>query len=214
MTRGRSARAVAAASAFLIGVMLAGCVAAPQEPGPPSAEEVDEYVARMLDLTWQNTGLGTNYYLPQGEPRPLAAPDEFVAAMTECYREQGWQNETLNMSWSSETGYVLVNADGTQSSDVMKQISLFQCLSLNPADPVASGDLVSADQLAYLYDHYSSWTLPCARSAGYRVSDVPSRNVFIATTPQEWFPYSSLGGLPIERYDALVARCGNDWIDF
>lgn len=214
MTRSRGAGAVAAAAVGLAVLVLTGCVSAPHKPSPPTDEEVDAYVARMLDLTWANTGLGTNYYLPQGNAKPPAPPDEFITAMTECYGEQGWENETLNMSWDADNGYVLLDAQGNQSLDPMKQISLFQCLAQNPADPVANGQLVSADQLGYLYDRYATWTLPCIRSAGYRVDDVPSRNVFAATSPQSWSPYAQLGELSVEEYDALVARCGNDWIDF
>ena len=212
VTRRWGASAGAAASAVLAGLVLSGCVAAPQEPRPPSKDEVDSYVARMLDLTWQNTGLGTSYYLPQGDPKPLAAPEEFITAVTECYSEQGLGE--LNMSSSAENGYMILESDGEQSLDPMKQITLFHCLRLNPADPVASGELVSADQLAYLYDRYLTWTIPCVRSAGYRIDDLPSRAVFVATSPQSWYPYSQLGGLDLARYDALVARCGNDWIEF
>ena len=206
MTRSWGAGAVAAASAGLLALVLSGCVSAPQKPSPPTKTEVDAYISAILDRSWESSGLGGKMARPKFTPKPFETAVASSDKLAGCFAGTGYQLDSYY--WSPDRGYELMSSDGRPVTNDKKQLAFYTCLARFPADPVASGELLGADQRRYLYDRYSSWTLPCLWSHAYQLADVPTRADYMKQT-NLWTPYQSVTGIDTQQeYDAMVAACG------
>ena len=204
-----AALAVAALAAALLG----GCVAAPTKPAPPTEEEVDSYVRHMLDATWQSSGLDGMMERPRVKAGALEPPDEFSDSLTACYADAGF--ELKGWSWGADQGYLLVEETNVWVDAPAKQLAFYTCLAEHPADPVATGELLGERQLAYQYDRFVTWTIPCLRASGYSLDQVPTREEFLEAGGHLWEPYSAVQNVDgPESYALLTARCGQEMVDF
>ena len=164
--------------------------AAAVRPSGPTEEQIDAYVQNTLDETWLNTTLAEDYEQPFAAPAPLLPVEEWSVAFASCMAEAGYDVE--GFGWAQGGGYELFTRDGGYVEDVDKQFTFYGCIATHPQDPISSGDLISPEQLAYTYDYYERWSLPCLSAWGIPLSDVLSREEFLDTeTSGNWSPYFS-----------------------
>jgi hypothetical protein len=161
---------------------LAGCAPVATVPAQPTGEELDDLIARELELQWQYVGL------TPGDPRPtvdrirIVSLDEAEHVHRECMVDAGYEN--FNVVAGAIYG----------GATTLERLAIYVCSAQYPVLPSAYG-LFSAAQREYLYDHYVTVTVPCLESSGVRVDNVPSRAEFTASKEgvfSLWTPYDEL----------------------
>ncbi len=162
-------------------------MAQPARPAPPTEEEITAYNQSVLDATMNVAGLDgmvtretTSKNLPESD-------DDWARGMSACLSRAGYADVRIATYGKS---YLIAGGESADPSNPDEQIALYVCLADHPANPVADGRLYSAAQRQYLWNYFRDWQLPCLRLHGYRVSEVPSRDQFLArTTGRLWTPY-------------------------
>jgi len=188
------------AALVAMALLLAGCVAVP--PPGPSEAEIAEYNAELLDLTWAATGLEGVVDRPAtGSGRPLQSAAWFDATFA-CMSAQGIGN--LAITSSSESGFELYGA----WTDADDQLAFYRCAAANPIDPAGSLEVLTDDQLDYIYDYYLQSLVPCMVLNGFAPTSAPTRVEFHALAGQ-WSPYYSVDvGLGRVQYEEIESICG------
>jgi hypothetical protein len=92
-----------------------------------------------------------------------------------------------------------------------ERLALYTCSAQYPVAP-SNMNLFSDAQLGFLYDYYQTSVIPCLRSAGVKVVDVPSLQDFEETANSQlysaWSPYAELTASTLDRY-IYSERCPN-----
>lgn len=186
---------------------LTACTTDSQKPPGPSAVEIRDYEKRMLDATWNSTGLAD-----RGLTQPAWIDVEFVpaeewnTALRSCMEKAG--QDDIQFSWGTDSGYTLLTSNGEVNTNRKALKSWYNCVARFPVDPVISGDLASRAQLEYIYDFYARWTIPCLSLQGYSVQ-LPSRESFVSDTANRWWsPMWSTQVTTEEQYAKLLTVCG------
>ena len=172
-------------------LLLTGCVTEREMPPPIGDAELQSYLEDRLDAAWLNTRLdGT-----------VERPDSGTATLVDRYRDPATvQRQADCVSGLGDTDWIIAEgntgptflaADGSRV-DLSLQLGWYRCLAAYPTSP-ASVVTLSAAQLAYLYDYYQEWVIPCLTLEGYSVLFVPSRVDYIASGGIGWIPYYALG---------------------
>ena len=198
--------------ALAVGAVVVQGVASPAiaaPPAGPSQADIDNYVQRMLDETWINTGLSGELEQPPAVDVPPLSDDLWGDAFYACMAGLGY--DLVSYSWSDGGGYQLSDANGQRVDDPDQQLAFYDCVSRNPRDPSSSGELVTLAGLEYAYDYYLRWTIPCIRAQGYTFDLMFERNEFVGDGTQNpgWSPYYSVPDLadPAD-FERLRAVCG------
>ena len=187
----------------VVGVLaLAGCVVVPP-PGPTDAA-VAEYNAVMLDKSWANTGLDGAVQRPAaGSGAPLPRLEWFDATFA-CMANSGIGG--LSVGYTSADGYTLYGNNGPTDFEPNQQLAFYRCAAEHPVNPEA--ELLTDDQLNYIYDYYLQALVPCMVLNGFPPSTAPTRVEFFALAGQ-WSPYYSVDvGLSGIQYEEIEQTCG------
>jgi hypothetical protein len=193
-----NARAAALVAAALV---LSGCVATP----PPGPTEVDlaAFQARMLELSWSNSGLSGEP--PSVDPQPQSSVNDSVMAVGQCMEHAGVGGQSWE--FSSSRGYMLYGPAEGPAGDPVVQLAFYTCVAaygfVHTADEVRT-----PAQLDFIYDYFADWLVPCILDQGYALSEVPSRAEFHEIYGV-WSPYWSISpSLTTRPLEELIAVCG------
>jgi hypothetical protein len=165
------AAAVILAAASLC-VLLAGCATA--APDPPSISAAQRRAATEADLNqrWEQVAPGNPSYLRPTVPiiRYVNYVDE-GPVLAKCMREAGYPH----VAWSLTGG--IVDTDVKPVDRFPVEVAIYVCEAQYPSDPLELGYLSDAQQ-KYLYTYWNTDTVPCLRSHGALVGDLPPVGVF------------------------------------
>ena len=192
-------RAQPAAIALAALLLLAGCVATP--PPGPSADEVEAFNERMLDLTWKGTGLSGER--PVVNRTEALVMNEWIDATFACMSQSGIGD--FSLSYGPDQGYALFGSDGGGVS-AADQLAFYECAAARSV--LVTDELLSNAQLDYIYDYYLRSLVPCMVMNGFRPTMAPTRIEFHAIAGQ-WSPYYSVDvGLSGVQYEQIESVCG------
>jgi len=193
-----NARAAALVAAAFV---LVGCAAVPP-PGPTDADAVD-YRQRILERSWQNTGLAGE--APQIDATVAPTYDLAMQAVSTCVSSA--VSGGFSWGFGPADGFELMGASGGDLDDPAVQRAFYLCVAATTYPPDLSDVLTSA-QLDYIYDYLAEWLVPCIITEGYRIEAVPTRDEFHDLYGQ-WSPYASVTpSVPQRDYERLAAACG------
>jgi hypothetical protein len=178
---------LAAAAASIL--LLAGC-GARDVPDGPSDAQIEAAARAALDRQWRLSGLEGIVVQPDYVPKPIVTDREWSRLMLECMDHAG----ISQWGYDEGSGLFIEGAQPTAS----EQLAFYWCFAEYP-----KVDLVSDDQLDFIYDYYARWLIPCLESRGFNVMNAPSRKAFADADPAigPWNPYRALEQYP----DTLVA---------
>jgi hypothetical protein len=149
-----------------LSVLLVGCTAPP--PDPASITAAQRRAATEADLAMRWDQVSRNH---PGYPRPKASIVEYVNYLDEgpvlvaCMRRSGYPHVT----WSLSGGIV----DADKAPDRFRlDVAIYLCEARYPEDPLELGYLSDAQE-EYLYSYWSNETVPCLRSHGAVVANLP-----------------------------------------
>lgn len=175
-----------------ITLLLAGCVA-PAEPPGPTDDEVRAYLVDRSAQWWHSIS-------PDDAPPTVpvvraASSDEQGNLIADCLRINGFRYGFSPQA--EEVNSPLMRAQWTCAEQFPATID----------DSVRAGVFGKA-QLAYLYDYFRRRLIPCLTLDGYTVSALPDRATFLDTSigRPSWNPYTQLRRAPSD-WRPLVARC-------
>jgi hypothetical protein len=176
-----------------------GCSATRRLPDGPSEAEVRAAVKERIDRQWMLSGLDGV------RPRPLIAVQKVQQSgqwnpeLGVCLREAGIRD----WGYSPHEGLRIQNAVANPEQQMMMYI----CFARYPAV-----DVLSTDQIDYIYDYFVRWLVPCLELHGYQVGDAPTRAIFAARAVAGdglWNPYHALTRFPgsPEEQSRLLEEC-------
>jgi hypothetical protein len=195
-------RALAIVAAAASVLLVSGCASPVATPAGPTAYEELAVSQAQLDATWELTGLEGTIERP--DYRVTAAVDAWREAVTDCLAEDGIEVRRIV---SDGDGYRLMVRRGYELDDAT-QFLWYRCFAHNPP----SAGVASAEQLAYLWDYYARWVIPCITDKHYELNRLPTRDQFLATRPFQWTPYGALTDTVGDtEYSTLVAQCGPEF---
>jgi hypothetical protein len=187
------------ASVVALVACLSACASPSEPPGGPTTQQIQAAVDERLDRQWEISGL-------QGEwPRPLVAVQkvqnsgQWNPELGVCLREGGIRD----WGYATREGLRMHNAVATPE----QQMLMYICFARYPTI-----DLLSHEQLDYIYDYFVRWLVPCLELHGYRLSDAPSRTQFVARSlvgNGVWNPYHAISRFPSspEEQSSLLEDC-------
>ena len=186
--------------------VLAGCTPShPDIPGP-TTQTIERFRERQLGSMWGSFTVPYDLRRPKIEPVREIRNDEYGQVIEEClhgFREHGYR---------ALYGYRVIMAEPEATRDqIFESVALYVCLAQYPVDP--SGlDLLSKQQLDYLYDYYRRWVVPCLVLNGYDPGPVPLRKTFVSNglAGNFWTPTAELWDefdFTIDEYSMVVAKC-------
>jgi hypothetical protein len=147
--------------------ILTGCTAA--VPDPPSITAVQRKAATEADLKirWQQVEPGNPTYLRPTVPiiRYLNYLDE-GPVLAKCMHEAGYPH----VAWTLNGG--IVDTDVKPVDRFPVEVAIYICEAQYPSDPLELGYLSDAQQ-KYLYEYWSNETVPCLRTHGAIVGNLP-----------------------------------------
>jgi hypothetical protein len=194
------ARTISAAALVLaLGVSLSACTSTPELPDGPTQEQIDAALATELDTQWEVSGLEGVFDRPEIIPERIVGANQWGTGLAECLSSSGID------SWGYDPRSGFTNGEG-EGTDVEKLI-YYSCFAKYP-----SIDVLSPDQLDFIYDYFAHWLIPCLGMRGYAVEDIPSRRAFIETPPEyfgRWNPYNTISSFPqsVEAQTRLIEEC-------
>ena len=172
-------------------LLLTGCVTVREVPPSIGDAELQDYLEDRLDAAWLNTRLDG----------AVERPDSDTATLVDRYRDAATAQRQIacieglgSTEWFSgetDNGPILV-PNGETQRDPSLQLGWYRCLAAYPTSP-SFGVTLSRAQLAYLYDYYQEWVIPCLTLEGYSVLFIPSRADYINSGGIGWIPYYALG---------------------
>lgn len=185
-------------------LLLSGCVPIAQPPAGPDDSEMAAINERMLDATWRITGLTGGP--PAVEAGPATGANEWGQVVFSCMQQAGFTIQ--GFEYSLEGGAALGATSGDAVNDSPTQRAFYVCVAENPYASDRRDEVLSNEQLDYIYDYYLSWVVPCMVMNGFTPSSAPSREEF-HTVAGQWSPYYSVDvGLSSVQYEHLEALCG------
>jgi hypothetical protein len=148
-------------------LLLVGCTAA--APDPTSITAAQRKAATDADLSdrWQLVSPGDPTF-----PRPKVKIVEYVNYLDEgrllakCMHASGYPN----VAWTLQGG--IVDTDVKPVDRFPVEVAIYICEAKYPDDPLELGYLSDAQE-EYLYTYWGYQTVPCLRSHGAIVSDLP-----------------------------------------
>ena len=192
------------AAVALVALTLSGCVAAP--PPGPSGDELAAFNQHLLDETWANTGLEGVAERPEVSPGAALEESEWSASMAGCMAAGGIPSFGTN--YSSDIGFVFVPVGGSPEASTAVQLLFYDCVARHPMIPGGTFEVLSDEQLDYIYDYYKKTLVPCMIMNGFRPTTAPTRVEFLAIAGQ-WSPYYSVDvGISSAQYEDIERICG------
>ena len=192
------------AAVALVALSLSGCVAEP--PPGPSDEDVAAFNQRLLDETWANTGLEGRAERPEVSQGAALDEDEWSTSMAACMADGGIPS--FGTSYSAEAGFEFVAANGSQDVTDAVQLQFYDCIARHPMIPGGFYEVLTDDQLNYIYDYYKKTLVPCMIMNGFTPTTAPTRVEFLAIAGQ-WSPYYSVDvGISSAQYEDIERICG------
>ena len=187
---------LAAAAASVLA--LCSCGFSRSEPAGPSDAEIEAAVQAKLDRQWTLSRLQGIVVRPKTAHERVVTPGEWGDRMSECMEDMGID------SWGYNSGSGLF-IEGTVPT-ASDQLAFYQCFARYP-----TLDLLSKDQLDYIYDYYAHWLTPCIEANGYNVMNAPTRKAFVGAPRAlgRWNPYVTIETYPatLEESSRLHERC-------
>ncbi len=148
-------------------LLASGCTAAPPDPAGISAAQRKAATEADLALRWAQVSPGDPAFL-----RPRVAIVKYVDYLDEgpvlaaCMRKAGYRH----VSWSLSGG--IVDTDVKPVDRFPVELAIYVCEAQYPSDPLELGYLSDAQE-EYLYTYWADETVPCLRSHGATVADLP-----------------------------------------
>jgi hypothetical protein len=177
----------AAASVLMLPAMLVlGFRFERDVPAGPGDARLEAAVRTELDRQWQLSGLQGIVVRPDYVPAPIVTDRQWNGLMLDCMDRAGVGQ------WGYDEGSGLF-VEGARPS-ASDQLAFYWCFAAYPRV-----ELLSAEQLDFVYDYYQRWLIPCLEVRGYNVMNAPTRKAFVEADPDldQWGPYGAL-----ERYPA------------
>ena len=192
--------AAAAASVLALpGLLMAGFQFERTVPAGPSEAQLETAVRADLDRQWRLAGLEGIVVRPDYVSAPIVAERDWDRLMLDCMDRAGVGQ------WGYDEGSGLFVEGGEPTAS--DQLAFYWCYAAYP-----KVDLVSAQQLDFIYDYYQRWLIPCLEIRGYNVMNAPSRDAFVDAEPggEQWGPYGSLERYPatFSGLERLAEECG------
>jgi hypothetical protein len=155
-----------------LSVLLAGCTAA--TPNPPSISAAQRKAATEADLNerWAQVLPGNPTYA-----RPTVPIIRYVNYLEEgpvlakCMHQAGYPH----VAWSLKGG--IVDTDVKPVDRFPVEVAIYICEAQYPSDPLELGYLSDAQQ-KYLYQYWNDETVPCLRSHGVILKNLPPVSQF------------------------------------
>jgi hypothetical protein len=159
---------IVAAVLGVLCLLLAGC-ADPATPDPASITATQRKAATEADLAlrWAEVQPGNPTFL-----RPRVKIVKYVNYLDEgpvlanCMHQAGYRH----VSWTFEGG--IVDTDLKPVDRFPVEVAIYVCEAEYPSDPLELGYLSDAQE-EYLYSYWGNETVPCLRSHGAIVADLP-----------------------------------------
>ena len=166
-------------------VALCSCGFSRDEPTGPAEADVAASVQARLDRQWELSDLEGIIVRPETTFERIVSPNEWGDVMSECMHEAGIHG----WGYSAASGLFLEGGRASASD----QLAFYWCFASFP-----TVDLLSEQQLDYIYDYYAHWLTPCLEAHGYNVMNAPTRESFREAPPSRgrWNPYASLEEYP------------------
>jgi len=192
------------AAVALVALSLSGCVAEP--PPGPSGDDVTAFNQRLLDETWANTGLEGIAERPEVSPGAALDESEWSTSMAACMNDGGVTS--FGTGYSPDTGFEFVPVNGSQDVSTAVQLLFYDCIARHPMIPSGLFEVLSDEQLNYIYDYYKKTLVPCMIMNGFTPTTAPTRVEFLAIAGQ-WSPYYSVDvGISGTQYEDIERICG------
>jgi len=155
-------------------------------PQGPGAARLETAVRVELDRQWKLAALDGIVVRPDYVAAPIVTDREWNGLMLDCMQRAG----VVQWGYDEGSGLFIEGSRPTTSD----QLAFYWCFAAYPRV-----DLVSDEQLDFIYDYYQRWLIPCLETRGYNVMNAPSRKAFHHADPAigQWNPYRAL-----ERYPA------------
>ena len=189
-----STRLLTAVAIAALAISSLGACATATRPIPPNPKgpELTELTNRELDLQWQYIGLTPDSPRPTVKVVRFIGPDEAKQVYSDCM---------------TESGFPFYGANGpTDDADNYERLAIYICTAKYPQPPATYG-LYSAAQHDFLYDYYLDTLIPCVRSSGIKLNDVPSRDEYKSTTSFSWSPLDQLSKVGDDLRFVIESRC-------
>jgi hypothetical protein len=188
----------------LVALGLAACSPPPPPPEPPTAEEIAAVRAEMAQSWWDSMDLDVP--MPHVEVIEELPAQQAAARQTQCLEEANLPGVQVDGpgTWSFGGS----NSDDVGFVDV--QTLWWVCAQQYPSTDETEF-LLSASELAWLYDFYVQRYEPCVATLGIELLDLPPREYFLSETGgyPAWVPYEqSLRPVPTaDDWQVLAQRC-------
>jgi hypothetical protein len=160
-------KGVIAALLVLSCLLLAGCAATPPDPASITAAQRKAATDADLAMRWDLVSPGNPTYA-----RPKVKIVEYVNYLDEgrvlasCMHHSGYPH----VAWTLAGG--IVDTDVKPIDRFPVEVAIYICEAKYPDDPLELGYLSDAQE-EYLYTYWGNETVPCLRSHGAIVSDLP-----------------------------------------
>jgi hypothetical protein len=200
------ARAAAGIGAtMLAAVVLVGCTSAPPEPRPATDEEISALFDQQARDWWES--FACDEPMPDYEVIEVLPPELAYERQLECLKEV----EIPGASLTDDGGFIFpADGDFDDPAFLLVQERYWLCAQQYPADNMGD-QVLSQDQLAWVYDFYVERYRPCLASLGFEFVDFPRRERFIGDTAGylSWVPHDySVAPIPTpQQWQMLAARC-------
>ena len=189
----------AVASAILLVLCGAtGCALEHRAPEGPTPGEITAAVKDRLDRQWRLSGLEGIVVRPHFVNRPVVGASEWAPEISRCMARSGIMN------WGYDEGEGLFIPGHVPTTS--EQLRFYWCFERYP-----TVDLLTREQIDFIYDYYVRWLIPCLETNGYDVVDAPSRREFLDAdrSIERWSPYRALERYPAtpEESAVIAATC-------
>jgi hypothetical protein len=148
-------------------VLLVGCTTTPPDPAGITAAQRKAATEADLLYRWDQVQPGDPSFL-----RPIVKIVKYVnyldegGVLTACMHKAGYRH----VVWNLDTG--VVDTDLKPVDRFPVEVAIYVCEAEYPSDPLELGYLSDAQE-EYLYGYWADETVPCLRSHGAVVSDLP-----------------------------------------
>lgn len=129
---------------------------------------------------------------------------ERAAAHIDCLAARGFTAQAAPGPEGMGGSYSVTN----NADEAMAELTaIWACAVEYPRRPSPP---FSAEQLAYLYDYFVEFKVPCLKAAGHPQEQAPTREHFITQWPkQNWYPSARIEPLDSPEWAVVEAACPN-----
>ena len=197
---------------------LTGCVSAREVPPPITDAALQTYLEKRLDAAWLNTGLDGIVQRPQSDPAALVEnfrKSDEESGFAQCVGLAGLSA----LSFDEQNGGPSFWFSEGDKGEAAFQLALYSCFADNPSTFGIGDMMLTEEELAFLYQYYQEWIVPCLESKGYNVGQPPTWEEFSEQSFYVWVPYNAISpsvaedpygfGLSREQSLELVDQCGD-----